>query len=756
MTARDDDTTPRPPPEPVSGLLAAPAPESDLQRASPDKLESYVRAAMHQERSPGTVLVIAHPLRLSRVPRPLLDALAARGHDVRMVHTQPDRAESVDGIRQALLDARSTDSPLDVLVISGDGSLDHHVLIAAFLAFYPDLICARAGAIDTSAVTADDLATLPHAARDWLRPLPTGEGLTPDEATIKDLWVLRAIVDRPLRAGRSVARIARAAGRSAADPALRVAALAAWLPDKVVLRAHGYDLSGLARATQERTFQGLYPFIRSIACYPAGTAADNALFAGVPGWMYARFSGVLSRFAFLDGLRRRWEARLTRRLVEYFCDTGAVVPARLSIVGFDGDWQALCSHAAGGPGGGHFFSADLTSKTGGLLGYLARIPQVTVGEGLLGSTIVRVRATRADGSVKLDVEDRLAEGLFTNRTFIAGVGSVPTTDPTSFAGRSSLIIAPPILARGRDGRRHIDLRGFATFTEAIVKGLLARAVFFVGLNPGALASGGKLRMASPEHQVALKEGEEVDMAYLDPERVPRFVPVQVSGDPFQATRMTIRVAWGPLPLLAHPRSLLMTAAQRTLAHLRTAQTWRLETEVIFGLRTFRHRVGQDWSTQRAKETGLPTPLRTLPRSLDRAQQQLLDRWSGLGVGPFVDTSEQGLGLGRRGRYAHASDHRAPLVVVRVRRGTLLVRMVRAHPDNADILESRTTYRAFAGWWVIHESQTRSWSADEAPRIVAEEHFFRDAEAFRQDAPRFFPFTGSADQPKLTDRHPDDP
>jgi hypothetical protein len=110
----------------------------------------------------------------------------------------------------------------------------------------------------------------------------------------------------------------------------------------------------------------------------------------------------------------------------------------------------------------------------------------------------------------------------------------------------------------------------------------------------------------------------------------------------------------------------------------------------------------------------------------------------------VDTTEQGLALARGVRTAHNSDQSAHLVLVR-ERGTLLVRMVRRH-EHA-IFESRTTYRPGWGGYIIHDHQLRQWEPDdEAPRIVQEEYYFRDADGFRTEAPGFFPFVSRGEGP----------
>lgn len=747
------------PPNPTrnSGLPTEPPPphSEDLE---PGVIESYVRAAMHRDRAPGSVLAVCHPLRMYKVPRRLFDLLRMAGFHVEIVETQRDRAESVRGIRDALRSLSERGDAIDVLVFSGDGSLDHHVLVAAFWAFYPELVTERKGALWVEPPTEDELDQVPTSIRQaFLEPLPNGAGLATNEANLHAVWVLRARIEGLVGRGASPERIARRAGLPRTDPLLRLAVAAVALPQRTVLRADGFDLSRLARATQEHTFQGLYPYLRSIAAYPCGTAADNALYAGVPGWAYAQASRFLVRWTGLDGLRRWWEERAQQRFLAFFTRDSVVVPARFSIVAFDGDWQVLSSHAAGGPGGGRFFAADLESKTGGLLGYLARIPSVLVKEGLLGRTIVRVKALSAAGREKFSTEARLVEGLYTNRTFIAGVGSVPATNPTSFAGHSSLVLGPPIWYRDTSGTLQVDFRGLLSFVEAIVKGVVARAMHGMGMGVGRLAGGGRFAAAAPEHQVTLTEGEVVDMSFLDLDRRPRFVPTQVSGDPFQATRMTIRVAWGPLPLLAATDSLLLAAAQRSLSRLRQARGWRVRSVFIGGLHWFRHLVGPEWSPELCASTGLFAPPRHLPRRLGPAQKLLLARWRQLGTGGFVDTTEQGLALGRRGRYAHNSDQSAHLVVLRERSGTLLVRQVRRAGEDGAIFEARSLYRSWWGGWVIHESQARRWRPSEQPVLLQEEHYFRDAEAFRLEAPAFFPFVSHGEEEvvwhDITDERP---
>ena len=736
----DDDDVTQP-----GGLTTVPPPSPDAL-SDPSVLESTVRSAVHRDRSPGTLLAVCHPLRMYKVPRGLLDAIAQAGWRVDVVETRPERTVSIRSIRDAMIEA-SGDGPLDIMVFSGDGSLDHHVLVAAFWAFYPELVTERRGVIEVTPPSREELAGLPEVyLRAFLSPLPQGSTLEPDDATIQRLWVLRARIAPLLRRGAAPWRIARRADLPEADPRLRLAVIAALLPHRVTLRPHGFDLAGLAAASREVAFQGLYPFVRSIAVYPAGTAADNALYAGVPGWTYAQGAKWMAA-GWLDALRRRWEARARRRFLDYFLD-GIVVPARFSVVAFDGDWQVLSSHAAGGPAGGKFFSADLERKTGGLLGYLARIPSVILGEGIFGSTVVRVRAVAVDGSTRIETQGRLVEGLYTNRAFIAGVGSVPSTNPTSFAGASSLVLGPPLWYRNAEGRAVFDPSGLLSFVEAIGKGIVGRALHLVGIGAGRLASGGRFTFASPENQITLTEGESVDITFLDRDGKPRFVPTQVSGDPFQATTMTVRVAWGPLPLLAAPDSLLLAAAQRALTRLRHLQSWNLQTVHIGGVPFYRHRVGDE-----ALPEGLPPPPMTLPRRLEVAQRMLLHRWSRLGVGPFIDTTEQGLALGRRVRHAHNSDQTAHLVLLR-ERGTLLVRLVR-RTRSATILEGRALYRSGWGGWIIHDVQVRCWDDGQTtPRILQEEHYFQDADGFRLEAPGFFPYVegqgGQTELPEVDD------
>ncbi len=734
-----------------TSLLSAPPPPAPPQDLGPEQLELYIRSAMHQDRSPGVLVTVVHPFRMYKVPRGLFEAIERAGWEVRTVETQPDRHDSVRNIRDALRDAASLGKPLDVMVISGDGTLDHHVLIAAFWAFFPDLVKPVPGAIDTSAVTSADLASVPTRLRDaFLDPLPTAEQLEASPETITDIWLLRHELEPLLRRGKSPERIERKAKRSRSDALLRVAVLASLLPHRVVLRPPGFDIQGLAKANQERAFQGLYPYIRSICCYPAGTAADNAVFSGVPGWVYAQFSGILTRFGWLDGIRRTAEKRVIKRFMQYFTKRSVVVPARISLVAFDNQWQAISSHAAGGPGAGRFFTADLTSKTKGMMGYLVRIPRVVIQEGLFGSTIVRVASRYADGRLKSYTEAQLAEGLYTNRAFIAGVGTIPTTGATSMAGQSSLALVPPIYRRARNGEpAGINLRGIAVFCEAIAKGSLARALHLVGLGVGKMAGGGRFTFLLPESQVAIKEGEEIEVNYLTFGGRPRGVPIQVSGDPFQAWKVNIRSAWAPIPLLGEARSLLVGGTRSVMADLRLQQSYDLRVEYIGGVHYFWHHLGEDWSEEFSARTGLVKPPLWLPLPVAMIQRRMVNAWREAGAGEFVDTSEAGVSLGRRGRYAHNNDQSAHLVVLRELRSSLLVRQIRRSALEGRVYESRARYRRVGASYIIYQSSTVAWQAEQPPTIVQEDHWFRSAQDFQQAAPAFFPLLeGPADAPGL--------
>jgi len=706
-----------------------------LASDAPDLVEPFVRAALHRDREPGVVLAICHPLRMYKVPDDLFAALEDQGFEVRRVDTLPDRLESVRSIRDAIRDAASTDRPLDLLVFSGDGTLDHHVLVAAYWAFYPHLVAEFPGCVTVHDLPPDALDTIPKRLREaFLDPLPASLPEPPTQDEVHAIWVKRSRIQRLVHKNRHPRRIARAAGLPVDAPLLRLLVLSVLFPKCVEVRPPGFDLAGLAHAPHAETAHGLYPFIRSIAAYPAGTAADNALYAGIPGYVFAWFTKALNRWPF-RAIRRAWARRTIRRFLDVFT-RGVVVPARFSLVSFDDKWSMVSSHAAGGPGGGAFFSADLEAKTGGLWGYLRRIPKVIIGEALFGDAVLEVSTTTADGRLLDRSEGRMVEALYTNRAFIAGVGGVPSTNPTALAGQSSLILAPPIVYRDRDKRIRINLAGLATFHEAIVKGVAGRFMHAIGLGVGNLAGGGSFWSAAPAHQITLKEGQSVQLDFFDAKGNRRNAATQVSGDPYQCWTMQMRVAWGPLPLLAAPDSLLMAAAQRALKRLRVTRTWHLETVFIAGIAWLRHRVIA--TPNATTEGGLFRPPWTLPNRLTNAQKELQRRWDDAGVGPFIDTTEQGLALGRRGRYSHNSDHTAHLMVLR-ERGGVLVRQVHRQGDR--IYESRTHYSRWPLGWVIHENQVRCTLPGEPPTILLEEHFFRDADALRQEAPSFFPVVG---------------
>ena len=692
---------------------------------------------MHRDRTPGVVLAICHPLRMYKAPDGLFEALEELGFEVEVVDTLPDRIESVTAIRDALLRCADRGKALDLLVFSGDGTLDHHVLVAAFQAFRPELVRTVEGAVRVHPPTDVELDTVaPRLREAFLSPLPSEDALTPSEEAVHSFWVLRRRIDALVRKGGHPRRIARKAGLSVDAPLLRLLVMSVLLPHRVEVRAAGFDLSALADSPREVEAQGLFPYLRSIAVYPAGTAADNALYAGIPGYIFASFAKLLRR-PWMEPVRRRWGRRSLRRFIQTFTQ-GVVVPARYSLVAFDERWSVVSSHAAGGPGGGAFFAADLEAKTGGLLGYLKRIPSVVWREALFGSTVLRVTTKDATGHTLHRSEGRMVEALYTNRAFIAGVGGVPSTNPTALAGQSSLVLVPPIVYRNGAGRLVVDLSGFLTFCEAVAKGIAGRLMHAAGLGVGNLAGGGTFQAARAANQLTLREGQTLQIDFLDTNGQKRAVATQVSGDPYQAWTMKVRVAWGPLPLLASDKSLLMAAAQRALTRLRVAQSWDLQTVYIAGLAWLRHRVRDAIP---AEATGLCPPPWTLPRRLTRAQAQLRRQWERMGTGPFIDTTEQGLSLGRRGRYAHNSDHSAHLMVLR-ERGRLLVRQVRRHGSR--IYEGRTIYTPHLGQWVIHEDQVRRTDPDGPPTIVQEEHFFRDADALLQEAPTFFPFIGGTD------------
>jgi len=719
-----------------------PAPSAELR---PDDLERYVLAGVHHDRTPGNLLVVLHPFKKNKVPRPLFAALRDRGFGVHVVETQAELAVSVESIRDKLLELSDEDVPLDLMVISGDGSLDHHVMIAAYRAFYPDLVSHQPGGIGCSRVTKRHLEELPPDYRRVFFPRGLPRDLEPTQANVTLIWLLRSKIEFAVQRGRSPESVLRLARRDPDDPLLAMAVLAARWPQLVDLIPAHFDLEKLAEATMEESFQGLYPWIRSIACYPAGVAADNAVFAGVPGWTFSSVGNLLARWRALDPLRRMAERAATSRFVEYFCESGVVVPARLSVLAIDGTWRLICGHVLGGPGAGHFFTKDLTRKTQTLMGYLIRIPKVIVSQGILGKSRVRVRSFDAGGHTKSHFEGHLVEGLYTNRTYAAGVASIPTTNPTSFAGQSSLMLIPPLWSRARKGRSPVNLRGLFAFTEVIIKGLVARVLHTFGFGTGTLTVGGRVWWLLPGNQVAIKEGERIQIEYHHMDGTPRGVPVVVSGDPFQARRMDIKVLWGPIPMLGARRSLLVSSTRKTLTNLRMEQSFDLEHTYIGGVRYYRHRTGQPWTPDLSSVTGLILPPLHLPRSLGRSYELLRRRWQAAGAGEFTDTSKPGLPLVRKGIFAHNNDQTAHLLVLKQSHGAVLVRLVRARHGHG-LYETRARYGSYGASYIIQHSQTIHYDEDQPPRILREAYYFRDAEEFQQAAATFLPI---ADRGVLT-------
>jgi hypothetical protein len=426
---------------------------------------------------------------------------------------------------------------------------------------------------------------------------------------------------------------------------------------------------------------------------------------------------VLTKWDWLDPVRKVLERSVTERFVRYFADDGVTVPARFSLIAMDGDWQVVCSHAAGGPGSGHMFAVDLEGKSRGLLGYLWLLPQLIVTQGGFGSTMFRVTVRDALRRITTRLEAQIAEGVFTNRTFV---------------------LAPPIVSRDEHGALQFSLRGLFTVIEGAAAGILSRAMHLIGLDPGRLATGGRLRSPYPDHQLTLTEGGELDISYHHRDGRRRAVPTEVSGDPYVASRMTIRVAWGPLPMLATPTSLMAECARRALTRLRTRHALALGTETLNMIEFFVYAIGTAWDDGLSEQTGLFRPPPTLRLQLRHIQQRLLHTWEGLGTGTFVDTSAPGIQLGRRGLYAHNHDQTAHLVLIRERAGSLLVRQIRAAEDGC-LFEAYAWYRAMGGAFVIRNCQVRRWQGGAPPSILREEQYFRTAEGFQEHAPAFFPF-----------------
>ncbi len=408
-------------------------PDRPIADLSPEHLEQFIIAGIHQDRTPGTVLVVLHPLKTYKLPDGLLEGLRERGFDVVIQHTAVDDLQSIRGIRDALLETAARPGDLDVIVIGGDGTLDHHFLIAACAAFYPELVEERPGVFSAGLLRQDDLAHLPEGWREALRlheVIPDREVSTSD---VRELWLLRMKITDAIRKGLSVTRLLAKVDRRLDDDLLRMAVLAAAAPDRVVLHAPGFDLEKLASAPQEVTFRGLYPWIRSVTAYPAGTAADNAVFAGVPGLLLGLTSKALRRFSWLEPLRRRLSEQTLAKFLDFFCNSSTVVPTRISLVSLDSRWQRIGSHAIGGPGSGRLFAGDLVSKPAGVTGYVMRLLPALFHEAIFGTTQLRIEAYNSHGRLTSVTEGGVAEGLYTNRTFLAAMGSVPTTTPTSFA-----------------------------------------------------------------------------------------------------------------------------------------------------------------------------------------------------------------------------------------------------------------------------------------------------------------------------------
>jgi hypothetical protein len=249
--------------------------------------------------------------------------------------------------------------------------------------------------------------------------------------------------------------------------------------------------------------------------------------------------------------------------------------------------------------------------------------------------------------------------------------------------------------------------------------------------------------------VAIKEGEEIEIDYLTLGGRPRGVPVQVSGDPFQAWKMQIRSSWSPIPLLGEARSLLLASTRAAMTDLRLQQSYDLRVEYIGGVHYFWHHLGEDWSEAFSQRTGLIKPPLWLPLPLAMVQRRLLTAWREAGAGEFVDTSEGGVSLGRRGRYAHNNDQSAHLVVLREPRSSLLVRQIRRSPVEGLVYESRARYGRVGATYIIAESSTVAWRSSEPPTIVQEDRWFRSAQDFQQAAPAFFPLhSGPPDSPAL--------
>ncbi|MFT4974823.1 MAG: hypothetical protein ACI8S6_000706 [Myxococcota bacterium] len=723
------------------------APSQPIAELSPEHLEQFIIAGIHQDRSPGRVLVILHPLKTYKLPDGLFEGLEDSGFQVTIQHTAADELESVCGIRDALLVAAAEPEPLDVIVIGGDGTIDHHFLLGAAAAFYPELVTLRPGTLAVEGLAEADLAELPG---DWvskLRLLEPIEAQEPSQEEVREIWVLRMRIEDAIRKRWSVRKLLSKLDRAADDPVLRVAVLATAAPERVTLHAPGFDLAGLAGATQEQTFRGLYPWVRSVTAYPAGTAADNAVFSGIPGLLLGLSSRTLRRFMVLAPLHRWLSRRTLDDFLDVFCRDSTIVPTRISLISLDGRWQRIGSHATGGPGSGRLFAGDLVSKPAGVTGYVMRLLPALLKEAVFGTTQLSIEAYSAHGELKSSMSGGIAEGLYTNRTFLAAMGSVPTTAPTSFAGESSLVMLPAILSRRPGGPREVSLLGLMAITEAAFKGITSRLMHFVGLDPGRFAGEGDLISLPPSYQVSLKEGAEVRIRYSDASGFPRAVPIQISGDAYQASRMQMRVFWGPLPMLAANGSLLHASARRTLRHLRLQTSYNLKATSIGGVHYFWYGAGAMARHEIEAQTGVAAPRLHLHRDLRTAAEQICARWQALDTGAFVDTSGPGLSLGRNEVRMHNNDQSAHVLLLRNSWRRLLVRQVRRTADDA-VVEARSHYRRSFGAWVIMDSQILRWESDQTARILYEEHFFRDAQNFQGAAPSFFPLLSQPGRPIL--------
>lgn len=712
-------------------------PDRPIADLSPEHLEQFIIAGIHQDRSPGRVLVVLHPLKIHKLPDGLLEGLRARGFEVTVQHTAIDEQESVRGIRDALRAAAEGPGALDVIVIGGDGTLDHHFLIGACAAFYPELVSERPGVFSAEDLGPDDLAHLPRGWRDGLALMASRAGRAMTAPEVRQIWLLRAQISTAIRRGMSLRRLLSRVERPADDPLLCIAVLAAAAPDRVTLHPPGFDLEGLARAGQDETFRGLYPWVRSVTAYPAGTAADNAVFAGVPGLLYGLTAKALRRWSWLEPVRRRLARRTLRRFLDFFCHRSTVVPTRISLISLDGRWQRIGSHAIGGPGSGRLFAGDLVSKPSGVTGYVMRLIPALFQEAIFGTTQLRIEAYDSQGRQTSVTEGGVAEGLYTNRTFLAAMGSVPTTTPTSFAGESSLLMLPSILSRRPGGPREVSLLGLFTLCEAIFKGVASRFLHMAGIDPGRLAGDGKLVSLPPSYQVSLKEGAEVRIRYTDDQGRARAAPLQISGDPYQASRMRLRVFWGPLPMLAANDSLLEASARRTLRFLRLQASYDLKSTSIGGVHHFWYGSGGFERHAIDVETGLTEPRLHLPRDLRAAGRLICAQWERLETGGFVDTSGPGRSSRRDEVRLHSNDQSAHVLLLREGRSRLLVRQVRRGTEGT-VVEARIRYRRSFRAWVIVESQLMRWEPDRTARILYEEHFFRDARHFQGSAPTFLP------------------